>query len=241
MGKSFEYWKNLYDEGIIDRHAIHLRLNHLKYAFDHNLITKKEYYELRLNITDQCSPSYTDYKPCSLLDFSKALNSRSLTDKFEKNKPLIIDKHSEELICKVQKNIINTSGNINQQNGLVVDVYEHNLDKEKGINNDIIKMQKKSRKKRKRKKKFKNNDCILDYNNTSKTVVTEFCDEKMENSSKNKNYSSKNSVKIYVRQMNNNHKSKISSKESLISTEKSLKNIFSKMLKQFKKERQLKC
>jgi len=235
VGKSFEYWNNLYGQGIIDRHAIHLRFNHLKYALNHNLITKEEYCVLQLDITDQYNPSYTDYKPCSLMNFCKSLKTHNLTDNFKINKPLIINKHSEE---------INTSGSIDQQNRVLVNGHENYPNKEKENNNDLTEMPKKSRKKRKRKKKYNNyNYCTsMDHTNTSKTIVTDNfkyeCDEKMGNS----NVASKNTVKIFIRQMNNKDKSQIDRKESIVSNQRSARDMFSKMLKKFKKERiKLQC
>lgn len=242
VGKSFEYWKNVYDQGIIDRLAIQLRLNHLKYALNHNFITNEEYdahqLEITSEITNQYNPSYTDYKPCSLMNFCKALKTHNLTDNVKINKPLIIDKHSDELTYQVQKCIINTSENINQQNGELVAVHEYYLNEEQENNNNLTEMPKKSRKKRKRKKKFNNNDCkSINHTNTSKTLVTDNfedeCDENLDNSL----VKSKNTVKIFIRQMNNKDKSQVDRKESFVSNQKSARDMFSKMLREFKKER----
>jgi len=233
VGKSFEYWKHLYDQGIIDHHVIHLRLNHLKYILDHNLITNKEYYEHRIDITDQYTPSYTDYKPYSLMSFGKALSTHNLMDNLERNK------HSEDLNCKVQKSIINISGDINQQNYAIVDVQDYYLNAEQE-NNNKTEMPIKSRKKRKRKKKFNDSKNIY-HTNTLKTVITEPFKDEWDENMKNSIVKSKNSVKIFNRQMNNKVKSHINRKESLVSTQRSLRNILSKMLKQFKNERQLQC
>ncbi|XP_016658466.1 uncharacterized protein LOC107883286 isoform X2 [Acyrthosiphon pisum] len=237
VGKSFEYWKNLYDQGIIDHHAIQLRLNHLKYALNHKFITNEEYDAHQLEITSQYDPSYTDYKPCSLMNFCKALKTH-FTDNIKINKPFIIDKHSEELTYQVQKCIINTSENINQQNGELVKVYEYHLNEEPENNNNLTEMPKKSRKKRKRKKKFNNNDCkSIDHTNTSKTFVTnnfkDECDEKLGKSI----VKSKNTVKIFIRQMNNKDKSQIDRKESFVSNQICARYMFSNILKKFKKEK----
>jgi len=238
VGKSFEYWKNLYDQDIIVRHAIQLRLNHLKYALNHNLITNEEYHVHQLEINDQYDPSYTDYKPCSLMNFCKALKTRHLTDNIKINKPLIIDKHSKELIYQVQKCTINTSESINQRNKPLIKVHEYYLNEEQENNSDVTEIPKKSRKKHKRKKKCNNNDCkSINHTNTSKTVVTidfkDKCDEKMGNSI----VTSKNTVKIFIRQMNNKDKSQIDRKVPLISNQRSARDMFSEMLKKFKKER----
>ncbi|XP_022160485.1 uncharacterized protein LOC111026675 [Myzus persicae] len=235
VGKSFEYWNNLYNRGIIDHHAIHLRFNHLKYALNHNLITKEEYCAQRLDINDQYNPSYTDYKPCSLMNFCKALKTHNLMDNLKTNKPLLINKHSEE---------INTSENINQYNRALVVVHvNYYPNKEKENNKDLTEMPKKSKKKHKRKKKCNNNDCkSINHTNTSKTLVTDNfkneCDEKTRNSI----VTSKSTVKIFIRQMNNKNKSQIDKKESFVSNQRSARDMFSKMLKKFKKERlKLQC
>lgn len=155
-------------------------------------------------------------------------------DNIEINKPLIIDKHSEEIICEVQNNIINNSENINQQNTEMVNVHDYNLSKEQENSNDQIEKPKKSRKKRKRKKK-NNNDCQnIDYSNTVVTNNSDEGDKKMKNSV----VTSKKTVKIFIRKMNNKDKSQIDKRKSLVSTQRSVRDMFSKMLKQFKKERQ---
>jgi len=238
VGKSFEYWKNLYDKGIIDRHAIQLRLNHLKYALNHKFITNEEYDAHQLEITDQYDPSYTNYKPCSLMNFCKALKTHNLKDNIKINKPLIIDKHSEELSYQVQQCFINTPGNINHENGELVKVHDYYLNEEQENNNSLTKMPKKSRKKRKRKKKFNNNYCKnIDHTDSSKTSVAnnfkDECDEQLGNSI----VKSKNTVKIFIRQMNNKDKSQIDTKESFVSNQRSARDMFSKMLKKFKMER----
>jgi len=236
VGKSFEYWKNLYDQGIIEHHAIHLRFNHLKYALNHNLISNEEYNVHHLDITNQYNPSYTDYKPCSLINFCKALKTHNLSDNIKMNKPLITNKHSKELISQVQKYIVNTSEN-HQQTGALGNVHEYYL-KKKQENNDVTEIPKKSRKKRKRKKKYNNNDCkSIEHSSTSNTLVTDNfkdeCDEKMRNSTD----TPKNTVKIFIRQTNNKNKIQITKKESLISNQRSARDMFSKMLKKIKNER----
>jgi len=236
VGKSFEYWKNLYDQGIIDRHAIQLRLNHLKYALNHKFITNKEYDAYQLEITNQYYPSCTDYKPCSLINFCKALKTHNLPDNIKTNKPLIIDKHFEELTYQLQKCTINASENINGQNGELVKVHEYYLNEEQENDNNLAEKPKKSRKKRKRKKKFINNDCkSIDHTNI--LVTDNFKDECNE---KLNNYivESKNTVKIFIRQMNNKDKRQINDRrESIVSNQRSAKNRFSKMLQKLKNEK----
>ncbi|XP_025191419.1 putative uncharacterized protein DDB_G0282499 [Melanaphis sacchari] len=235
VGKSFDYWKNIYNQGIIDLHAIHLRLNHLTYALNRNLITNEEYFKYRLNLTDDYIPSNMDYKPCSLMDFSKALKRHHLMDNLERNKPLIIDKQSKELTYKVQNNIINNFENINQQNKKIVGVHEYNLNKEQESNNDQTEMPKKSRKKRKRKKK--NNNDFKNINHFKTVIINntkDECNKKMKNSI----VTSKKAVQIFIRKTNNQDKSQIDRKKSLVSTHRSVRDMFSEILKQFKKERQ---
>ncbi|XP_015380403.1 PREDICTED: uncharacterized protein LOC107174099 [Diuraphis noxia] len=242
VGKSFEYWKNLYDQGIIDRHAIHLRFNHLKYALNHNLITNDEYNLHHLDITDQYNPSYTDYKPCSLMNFCKVLKTHHLMDNIKMNKSLITNKHSKELISQVQKCIVNASENNNQQTGVLGNVHEYYLTK-KQKSNDVTEIPKKSKKKRKRKKKCNNNDFkSIEHTSTPTTLVTDNfnheCDEKMRNSI----IKPKNTVEIFIRQINNKDKNQITKKESFVSSQRSVRDMFSKMLKKIKKERiQLQC
>ncbi|CAI6361709.1 unnamed protein product [Macrosiphum euphorbiae] len=238
VGKSFEYWKNLYDQGIIDRHAIQLRFNHLKYALNHKFITNEEYDAHQLEITNQYDPSFTDYKPCSLMNFCKVLKTHNLTDNVKINKPLIIDKHCEELTYQLQKCIINTSENINQQNGELVKEHEYYLNEEQENNNNLTEIPKKPKKKRKRKKKFNNSVCkSIDHTNTSKTLLTDNFKDEYNDKLGNSIVKSKNTVKIFIRQMNNKDKSQIDRKESIVSNQRSARDMFSKMLKKLKKER----
>jgi len=237
VGKSFEYWKNLYDQGIIDRHAIHLRFNHLKYALNHYLITNEEYNIHHLDITDQHNLSYMDYKPCSLMNFCKALKTHNLTNNIKMNEPLITNKNTNKSISQVKKCIINTSENIKQQTGVSGNIHEYYL-KTKQENNDVTEIPKKSRKKRKRQKKYNNNDYIsIEHTSTSKTLVIDNfkdeCDEKIKNSI----VTPKNTVKIFIRKINNKEKNQIAKKESIVSNQRSTREMFSKMLKKIKKER----
>lgn len=235
VGKSFEYWKNVYDENTIDIHAINLRLAHLKYALDQNLITNEEYYIHRSRITDWYSPSSTEYKPCTLTDFSNALKMHYLSGKLEMNQSLKNYQYSE----KVQKSILNPSENISKQNKTTVDLKEHFQDKKQNIST-------KSKKKRTKKKKFNINsfnNANYDYtninNNEEMEDVQDECYKQIEYSTKQIVKRSNGSVKIFVRQTNKKYKSETVSKESLVSTKRTVRDIFSKILKDFKKERAL--
>lgn len=233
MGKSFEYWKNLHDKGIIDKHAVYLQLVHLKYAVDQNLITSDEYYVHRLRITNKFSPSSKEYKSCTLMDFGKALNAHSLANKLE---ILETDQCSEKL-CEEQKQVMDTFKKTNQQNETIVNLNENynNPDKEQEDNNQT-QMPKKSKRKRKKKKKRNNN-----YNNIEiKDYVQDECYTQIENSAKQM-FTSKDLVKIYVRQVNKKYQNaeNVNQKSLQVSSKRCAREIFSNILKQFKKEKLL--
>lgn len=225
MGKSFEYWKNLYDQGIFDKHVIYLRLVHLKYAVDQNLITNDEYCAHRLRITEKFSPSSTEYKTNTLMDFGKSLSMQNFVNEPEINQPLETD-HCIEKIYEEQKGIMNSFEKATQQNETIVNLNEYydNLDKKQKHNQ--TKITKKSKRKRKKKKKKNSNSEIKDnvqdntqIGNSTKQVVT-----------------SKDPVKIFVRQVNKQNLS--TKKVNQGSTKRSIREIFSKILKQFKEENQ---
>lgn len=70
---SFKHWKDLHEKGVIENHVKSLKLAHLKYAINQKLITLEQYRILRRDIIDQHSQSFTNYKPCTLKDFKRAL------------------------------------------------------------------------------------------------------------------------------------------------------------------------
>jgi len=211
VGKSFDYWKKINDDGLIKIYAIDLQLAHLKYAADQILITNEEYCAHRLRITDQCIPSY-EFKPCTLMDFGKSLKEHYLKKQQE------INKLNKKYIYTVKDNVINTSGNIIQQSNAI-----------KGFNSmteQENRQTKKKKKNRRKKKKLNNSICDLNYDFTDNDVI--------------KNIAiAKEPVKIFTRTKNKKYLSETINKEIDISTKMSVREIFSKLLKQYKRERQL--
>lgn len=240
VGKSFEYWKNLLNKGVIDKHVIHLRLVHLKYAVDQNLISSDEYYAHCLCFTNEFSPFSTEYKSCTLMDFGKALSAQGLANTLEINQPL--DRHSEKII-EEQNSVANTFGKAGQQNETTVNLNEYHGNSDKGReNNNQIRILKKSKRKRKMKRKqfnytnINSNSC----NTEIKDCVGDNCYSQIGNSTK-QIVTSKNSVKIFVRPVNKKYQSakNVNQKPLNISSKKSVREIFSKILKQFKEENKL--
>lgn len=236
MGKSFEYWQHLYDQGTIESHVNNLRLQHLKYAVDHNLITYEEYYGTHVPTTSQCQ---INYKPCSLIDFCKALKKHN-TSKLEIINLPKIDQYSEK-ICETEQNIINISQNSNQHQDAIENVHEsYSIIKEMGTI-EQTEIKKKSKKKRKKKSKYSSEN----LNKNSMTEVIEHVNDEYQkineiSSKQPKQFIvSKQPVKIFVRQANKKSKNETVGTQSLISTKKkTVREIFSNILKQFKMERQ---
>jgi hypothetical protein len=229
VSKSVEYWQNLYDKGIIEEHAFYLRLNNLKYAVDKNLITSEEYY-IHSSRYKLYRPSYINYKPYSLLDFSKRLKSCSINhQKIDQSIQLI--QYDEKKTFKAKKNI----ENINLQHKTTLDLnklYKH-IEQE----SNQLKVDKKSKRKRKKKNNLNGNSY---YRNTVRTDITENNDYELkqnENSVKQNLEKSKNAVKIFVRKINKEHKNETVNKISNISTKKSVREVFSRIVKQLKMER----
>lgn len=143
---------------------------------------------------------------------------------------------------KVQKSILNPSENINEKNKTTMDLKEHCQNK-KHSNIIQTKISTKSKKKRKKKKKIyinssKNADDYTNINNNEEMEdVQDECYKQIENSQIVKR--SNSSVKIFVRQMNKKYKNETVDEESLVSTKRTMRDIFSKILKDFKKERAL--
>lgn len=219
MGKSFRYWQHLYDEGIIESHVTNLRIQHLKYAFDHKLIKNNEYFRTHIPITYQC---HIDYKPCSLMDFAKALKINKSTSQLEMVQSSKIGQHVE-IICKVQK--------------VSEDLEPCQIIEENNINQTNTK--KKSRKKRKKKKKS-----LYTLENTNNDLNTEaiehFKNQYLTNSenSPKQMTTSKHPVKVFVRRATKKYKSDTAGTEPLISSKKkTVRDVFSAILKQYKMER----
>jgi len=239
LGKSFEYWKNLQDKGVIDKHVIHLRLVHLKYAVDQNLISIDEYYVHRLSITDKFSPSSAEYRSCTLMDFGKALNARGLATGLELNQPL-----DRQKILDERKNVASTFEKVCRRNETAVNL-KCNPDKGQESNNQI-RTSKKSKRKRKKKRKRINNYCTNINNDSNNTeinhCVRDKCYSHVGNSTK-QIIMSKDPVKIFVRPVNKKYQSaeNTNQKPLNISSKRSVREIFSKILKQFKEEKKLQC
>lgn len=227
-------------------HAINLRLAHLKYALSQNLITSEEYYVHRLRITNQYSPSNTEYKPCTLTDFSNMLKTHSsLSGELKFNQSFKLHQYSIKKKCEVQKSAFNTAEKINQQNKTMnLNGYFQN---EKQSNNNQTQILTKSKKKRIKKKKLNIYSCknpSYEYTNINNTEVIDDVQEKyfkqIENTTKKRIVkSSKDSIKIFVRQTNKKYKSETTNKESLVLSKRTVRDIFSKILKELKKEKLL--
>lgn len=207
----------------------------MKYAVDHNLITKEEYHEHHKCILNQFRPAYRIYKQYTLMDFGKSLKTHS-TSELKINQSLKSNKFLEKEKCE-GPNIISYE-NINQQNKIINNNFnEYYLDKnlESESENEISK---KSRKKRKKKKKL--NNYTYENNIETEIIKNAECHNEIHNFT-NKVIMPKKSVKIFVRKNNKKYITGIISKNSLVSTKKSIRSIFSQLLKKFKEERRLQC
>jgi len=144
---------------------------------DQNLITSKEYYVHHQRITDKFMRSSTEYKSCTLIDFSKALNVHGLANKLE---ILKTDQCSEKL-CEKQKQIMDTFKKTNRQNETIINLNENydNPDKEQEYSNQT-QMPKKSKRKRKKKKKRKNNFKFKVKNNHYVYSMGIFCSRNLD-------------------------------------------------------------
>lgn len=186
------------------------------------MITSEEYHVHRSrNIP--CGPSYNDYNPHSLMSFSKRLKNYLTDQSFH------FDQYTE-------KKNVNISENITSQNG-TIDPNEYYSYRHKRQVCNEIKVQKKSKKKRKNKKNL-----YRDNKNITKTDVTEIIDDnnlrKIENSSKQNMVVSRNAVKIFERKINKKLKNETVDKKSDVSNKKSVRDIFSRIVKQLKMDRQ---
>lgn len=199
------------------------------------MITSEEYYIHRSRYKPY-KPSYIDDKPYSLLDFSKRLKSSSINhQKIDQSIQHI--QYDEKKPYKAKSNFVNISKNINLQNKTTIDLNTFYKHKEQKINQ--LKVFKKSKRKRKKKNNLNGN---INYKNTVTTEVTENNDseyyKKNENYSKQNMEKSKNDVKIFVRKMNKNE---TVNKKFNSSSKKSVREVFSRIVKQLKMERELQC
>lgn len=240
VGKSFEYWKKSYDDGTIEKNTINLQLVHLKNAIDQGFITMKEYFALRQRITVKYSRSCTDFKPCTLMDFGRMLRKNNLINNLETNQPIKInDESKEKKNCHQQKHDLHVSENISEQNEGFENIHP-GIDKELESTNN--KVPKTSKKRRKRKKKLKNNpyqtvntDLINDdvscINSTHAKTIEVFEDKSSESTVTVSG--SKDPVKIFVR---TNNKCRTVSNTSPSSPKMTLRQLFSKLLKEYKQD-----
>lgn len=230
MGKKFQYWQRLYDEGIIENHVTNLRLQHFEYAFDQKLITDTGYGR-HLPTTNQC---HINYKPCSLMDLTKALKTHNLTSQIEIIQSSKLNQHLEKM-CEIQRTIQIIPKNINQQHKAT----EPYLITEEESNINQTNPKKKSRKKHKKKKKL---ICTLrNINNSNNESIKHFKDEYLTNSEKSpkQNLAAKPPVKVFVRQANKKYKSDtVCTEPHIPSKKKTVRDVFSAILKQYKLERQ---
>lgn len=207
----------------------------LKYAVDKNLITSETYNVHRTRYKSY-RLSYIDYKPCSLMGFSKRLKSCS-NDHQNIDQSFLLDQYTENKKFKTKKSIINISENNNVQKETAIDLNEYFIHKEQESNQ--IEVHKKSKKKRRKKKKL--NGSIY-YKNTEETVnIDNEYHKKIEDSSIQNMAASENAVKIFVRNINKKYKNETVHNNSDVSTKKSVRAIFSRIVKQLKIDRQLQC
>lgn len=234
MGKTFYYWQDLYDNGIIENHMINLQLAHLKYAITQNYITNKEYYEHHIRITENFVKSSSTYKPCVLMDFGKAFKRQKSQNG---QKKIIINLFSEN----TQKYLVDAHKTTNHRNETILKNKQDYLNKKQVLNKrstDVIK------KKLKKKRRCYNNCENININdNCMKTKIMYDNDdvhyyEGDENSLK-QCCPPKNLVKIFVRLTNKIHISNTESKDSLIAKQKYARDVFRNILKQLKKEKKM--
>lgn len=236
VGRSYEYWQQLYDEGTIEEHKTILQLTYLQYVFDQGMITHTKYLAHHTRISNQkYYQTCTNYKPQTLITFGRLLKMQSSKNKLDIYQPLKTDQYPDDKNNYIQNSVKNPSEDIELQNEAI---YNINLGL-KSINNQT-KMLKKSRKRRKKKKKLNTNthtNIINGFINTTNIEITKQIEDTSYMHSTKQIATPKFPVKIFVRQVNKNDQSEDTSKNT--TKMKSLREIFSKLLKQFKQERGL--
>lgn len=166
------------------------------------------------------------------MDFTKELKIHNVTSQLEIIQSSKIDQHFEKM-CRIHKTNKVIPENINQQ---------HKASKPYTIINEEKSNIYKTNRKKKRKKKKKSIYLLENINNNSNNEGMEyFKDEYLTNSeqSTKQNFASKHPVKVYVRRGNKKFQSDTICMEPLIfSKKKTVRDVFSTILKQYKMERQ---
>lgn len=176
------------------------------------------------------------------MDFGKALKTQSSTSELKFNQSLKSNQFLEKE--RYIRHEINSCENNEQNKAIVDNLNKYYLDKEQESDNQN-EITKKSRKKRKKKKNVDNYTCNNinnDYVNIKEIELLENVKfhKKIDNFTK-QIITPKDRVKIFVRQINKKYKTDTVNTNSLVSTKKSLRDIFSQILKKFKEERRLQC
>lgn len=227
--------QQLYDEETIEEHATKLQLTHLQYVFDQGMITHTKYLAHHTRISNQkYYQTCTNYKPRTLIDFGRLLKMQSSKSNLDIYQPLKTDQYPDDKNNDIQNSVKNPSKDIELQNEII---FNYNLGL---INiNNQTKMLKKSRKRRKKKKLNTtiHANIINDFINTTNIELIKQVEDSCYMHSTKQIVTPKVPVKIFVRQVNRNDQSEDTSKNS--TKMKSAREIFSKLLKQFKQDRQL--
>lgn len=158
------------------------------------------------------------------MDFGKMLKTSNMLFKSQINHN---NSPSENEKVKVQSSVMDVSANEDQQKQSVINLQKYYRIKE---SEGQTKKQKKSKKKKKRKKLntiLINNDNYVNY--TKNEVEVELYEKNNYTVSK-----SKESVKIFIRQAKTYNNETIHNE----STKKSVRDVFSKILKQYKQKKQ---
>lgn len=200
------------------------------------MITQTKYLAHQARISNQkYYQTCTNYKPQTLIDFGRLLKMQSSKSKLDIYQPLKTDQYPDDKNNYILNSVKNPSKDVELQNEAI---YNINLGL-KSINNQT-KALKKSRKRRKRKKKFNTNihaNIINDFTSTASIEAIKQIEDTCYMHSTKQIVTPKVPVKIFVRQANKNDQSKDTSENS--TKMKSAREIFSKLLKQFKQEREL--
>lgn len=167
------------------------------------------------------------------MDFGKSLKTHNSINELKFNQslknPKILDTEKCRAHVKTYENIQQNKTTVNNLNECI------NKDLKSESENELPKKCRKKRKKKKRLNNYTNKNISYDYQNNMENV--EFHKE-IVNITKEV-VVPKNSVKIFVRKNNKKYLTDTISTSSLISTKKSLRSIFSQILKKFKEERRL--
>lgn len=197
-------------------------ITNTKYLAHHARISNQKYYQ-----------TCTNYKPTTLIDFGRLIKMQSLKSKLDIYQPLKTNQYPDDKNNYIQNSVKTPSKDIELQNEAI---YNINLGL-KSINNQT-KMLKKSRKRRKKKKKLNTTihaNIANDFIDTTNIEIIKQIKDACYMHSTKQIVTPKIPVKIFVRQVNKIDQSEDTSKNS--TKMKSAREIFSKLLKQFKQER----